>query len=122
MESSPPPAPDRLARLPARELAGGVRIAEARTFSSRVVGLAGLRDLPSGHALLLPRCRSVHTFGMRFGLDLVFLDRHGRVAELRFGVAPGRIVGCRRARAVVEVAQGQGPRVVAALARARAGG
>ena len=57
-------------------LPGGRRldawVAESRL--TRLIGLAGLRRLPSGTALLLPDCRCVHTFGMRFAIDVVFLS------------------------------------------------
>ena len=57
-------------------LPGGRRldawVAESRL--TRLIGLAGLRRLPSGTALLLPDCRCVHTFGMRFAIDVAFLS------------------------------------------------
>jgi uncharacterized protein len=68
----------------------------------RLVGLAFRAD-PPDVALHLPRCRSVHTFGMRFALDLVWLDAHGDVVRIDRAVPPGRVRSCRRARSVVEV-------------------
>ena len=41
-------------------------------------GLAKLDELPETLALHIPRCRSVHTFTMRFPLDLIWLDKAGR--------------------------------------------
>lgn len=76
-----------------------IRVAGSRC--ERLLGLA-LRARPPDHALLLPRCRSIHTFGMRFPLDLVWLDAHGRVVRVDRGVPPGRVRCCRRAAAVVE--------------------
>ena len=73
----------------------------ARTRWQRLLGLA-LRRRP-GHALLIPRCRSVHTFGMRFRLDLHWLDEHGRVLRIDRAVPPLRFRSCRAAAAVVEV-------------------
>ena len=70
-------------------------------------------------ALLLPRCRSVHTFGMRFALDLVWLDRDGGVVAVDERVRPWRVRSRRDAAAVLEVAAGQGERAVAALAFGR---
>ena len=64
----------------------------ARTFRSRLLGLAFLAELPGDCWLLLPRCGAVHTFGMRFALDLVFLDERGGVLHSRSCVAPGRVV------------------------------
>ncbi len=93
---------DRLEHLPVRELPGGLRLAEASTRRARGLGLARLDALPGDEALLIPRCRSVHTFGMRFALDLVWLDGHERVVRVDRGVRPGRVRSCARARAVVE--------------------
>ena len=53
--------------------------------------------------LLIPRCASVHTFGMRFPLDLVFLDRDGRPFSFRRAVPPRRLAFDRRAAAVLEL-------------------
>jgi uncharacterized membrane protein (UPF0127 family) len=74
----------------------------------RLVGLALRRD--RGIALHLPRCRSVHTFGMRFPLDLVWLDADGQVARVDHGVPPCRVRSCRRARSVLELRAGRGTR------------
>jgi len=75
----------------------------ASGLRSRLLGLALLpRELvPAG--LLIPRCRNVHTFGMRFGIDLLFLDGDGRVIEVRRAVPPCRLVRCARAMAVLEL-------------------
>ena len=75
----------------------------ARRFGTRLRGLALRSQPPPGTALLLPRCRAVHTFGMRFALDLVWLDGDGRVVRIDIAVPPRRLAACRRARAVVEV-------------------
>jgi uncharacterized protein len=74
----------------------------ARGFRERLVGLAWSRS-PRAAALLLPRCRSVHTFGMRFPLDLYWLDSRGEIVRVDRGVRPWRVVRCARARSVVEV-------------------
>ncbi len=79
-----------------------MRIEVARSFRARLLGLA-LRCEPPGHGLLLPRTRSVHTFGMRFALDLVWLDARGAVVRVDRAVPPGRLRACARARSVVEV-------------------
>jgi uncharacterized protein len=82
----------------------GLRVVVARGARARLLGLALLRELPPDHALLIPRCRSVHTFGMRFPIDVVFLDAAGRVVRVARGVPPGRVVGCRRAVTAIETA------------------
>ena len=78
-----------------------MRIVVADSPWKRLLGLA-LRRRPPGHALLLPRCRSVHTFGMRFELDLVWLDADGRVLRVDEAVPPCRVRRCRGTAAVLE--------------------
>jgi len=75
----------------------------AASHRARLLGLALLDELPPGTGLLIPRCRSVHTFGMRFALDVWFLDERHRPIGLRAAVEPGRIVSCREAAAVLEL-------------------
>ena len=82
----------------------------AETWWARLRGLAWRREPPDGWALLFPRCRSVHTFGMRFPIDVVFLDRHGWPIAIRRGVRPGRIVRHRNAAAVIETKAGDADR------------
>ncbi len=105
----------RLTDLESRSLAGGLRLLVAGDRRSRLRGLSGLDDLPAGHALLIERCRSVHTVGMRFALDLVWLDAEGAVVRVDAGVGPRRLRSCARARAVVETRAGSGARFAAAL-------
>jgi uncharacterized protein len=79
-----------------------VTIRLAKTFRARLVGLA-LRREPPGHALLLPRTRSIHTFGMRFALDLYWLDARGALVRVDRAVPPRRLRRCAGAAAVLEV-------------------
>jgi uncharacterized membrane protein (UPF0127 family) len=96
----------RLDRLPLRELAGGLRLATAETRPARMKGLAKLDAMPPHYALLLPRCRSIHTFTMRFALDLIWLDRHGKPVRVDRDVPPNRMRTCLKARSVVEANAG----------------
>ena len=89
----------RLAVLPARTLPDGLRLAVASRFTARLRGLAGLAAIGADEGLELPRCRSVHTVGMRFALDLVWLGRDGSVLRVDGGVAPWRMRSCRAASA-----------------------
>jgi uncharacterized protein len=93
--------PRRLRRLPRAKLLGR-EVPVARGRCARLLGLALLRRERAGPGLLIPRCWSVHTFGMRFALDLVFLDSRGRTLREMQGVAPFRFVACRGAAAVLE--------------------
>ena len=96
--------PRRLRGLPRHELGHDAVVIEASTPWSRLLGLAGLElaEIPWGHALLLRPCRSVHTFGMRFDLDLIFLSAGGRILSLEQGVPPARIRASHDAAAVLE--------------------
>jgi uncharacterized membrane protein (UPF0127 family) len=104
----------RLERLEAAELAGGLRVHVARRFGERRRGLAGLDDLAPGHALQIPRCRAVHTFGMRFALDLVWLDRDGEVVRVDRHVPARKHRWCLRAGSVVETRAGEADRFLGA--------
>ena len=75
----------------------------AASFRARLFGLAGLREMPPGAVLLIPRCSSVHTFGMRFPIDVLFLDERLRGdRRAARGEAAARSVWHRGARAVLE--------------------
>lgn len=73
---------------------------------ARMVGLLGTPDLRVDEALHIDRCRSVHTFGMRIAIDVVFLDRDGVVVRVVRGLRPGRVAAARRTRSVVETREG----------------
>jgi len=108
----------RLDALPRVELPGGMVLARAERGRARLLGLARLDALPPHYGLHLPRCRSVHTAGMRFALDLVWLDGGGRPVRVDRAVPPRRLRTCLAARSVVEVAAGRADALLTALARA----
>jgi uncharacterized membrane protein (UPF0127 family) len=85
----------------------------ADSFGRRLRGLAWRRRVQAGPGLLIPRCSSVHTFGMRFDLDVYFLDREGRVISVRRRVPPSRALWCRGASAVLEIPSGEGGEIAA---------
>ncbi len=72
-------------------------------FRARALGLSHLDRGDAGPGLLIPRCASVHTFGMRFPLDLHFLDARGVVLRSSLAVPPRRFVAHRGAAAVLEI-------------------
>ena len=100
--SSASASPSRLDALPGRDLPGGLRVAEAHTRAARLKGLAKLDAMPPTMALHIPKCWSVHTFTMRFPLDLVWLAKDGSVVRIDEHVPPRRMRTCVRARSVVE--------------------
>ncbi|MFN8161502.1 MAG: DUF192 domain-containing protein [Solirubrobacterales bacterium] len=81
----------------------GLRVPVADRPVARLLGLAFLERGRAGPGLLIPRCRSVHTVGMRFALDVHFLDADLAPVRSRLGVRPGRLLACRNARAVLEL-------------------
>ncbi|HTH95260.1 MAG TPA: DUF192 domain-containing protein [Rhodocyclaceae bacterium] len=72
----------------------------------RARGLLGRPRLETGEGLLIDPCPSVHTIGMGYPLDLVFLDADFRVLKLIDALPPLRFAGCRNARATLELAPG----------------
>jgi uncharacterized protein len=96
------PHTSRFAGLETRAVLGR-SVPVATGLRSRLLGLALLARERAGPGLLIPHCCSVHTFGMRFELDVLFLDDEGRILELRRSVPPARVVRCATASAVLEL-------------------
>ena len=92
-------------RLPRAEV-HGIEVPVAQGLRARLLGLALLRRERAGPGLLIPCCSSIHTFGMRFALDIVFLDNEGRTLREVRGVARSRVVSCRGADTVLEMPTG----------------
>ena len=101
------PIAPRLRRLPVAT-ALGREVPVATGFRARLLGLAHLDREEVGAGLLIPRCASAHTFGMRFPLDLVFVDAGGTPLSTRRGVPPRRAVSHRGAAAVLEIPSRRG--------------
>ena len=108
----------RLQRLRSEFVLGHV-VPVATSLWARLFGLAHLDRDEVGPGLLIPRCHSVHTFGMRFALDLVFLDREGRPVSFRREVPPRRLAWDRRASAVLELPSRLGERADSARREVR---
>lgn len=85
-------------------LAHCVEVADRGTTRSK--GLLGRNGLAPGEGLWIVPCEAVHTFGMRFSIDLVYLDRSKRVRKVRSNVRPWRVSGCFSAHSVLELAGG----------------
>ncbi len=76
----------------------------ANTFFSRLRGLLGRHELQRGEALVIEPCNSIHTIGMKFSIDALFLDGDGRVVALRRDIRPYRFTRIfRNAKRVVEL-------------------
>ncbi len=92
-------------------LGGAVDVAD--TSASRRTGLLGRDELKAGEGLWIVPCESVHTFFMKFPIDLVYLDRpsredrsHRRVRKVRNAVPPWRLSACLPAHSVLELPAG----------------
>jgi uncharacterized protein len=94
--------PARLERLQWIEMEGCRRAYVAEDAWARLMGLAWLDDLPDECGLLIPRCSSIHTFGMRFALDVDFLDESGRAVRRVEAAPPRRVLWRSGAVAVLE--------------------
>lgn len=63
----------------------------AASLFRRFKGLLGRSSLPDGHALWLRPCNGIHTFGMRFSIDVVVLDRSMKVSAIHPELHPNRM-------------------------------
>jgi uncharacterized membrane protein (UPF0127 family) len=71
--------------------------------ASRNRGLLGRDSLPAGHALIIAPGMLIHTFAMRFNIDILFVARDGRVLKALSSVPARRIAGALGSFAVVEL-------------------
>ena len=98
---SPPGASRRLANA-TRGTVLATHLETAFDSASRNRGLLGRAHLDDGSAIVLAPCGAVHTFGMRFPVDAVFVARDGRVVKVCEALPPWRLSGAWRGFAVVE--------------------
>jgi uncharacterized membrane protein (UPF0127 family) len=78
----------------------------ATNSKERRTGLLKHTELREGEGLWIAPCEAVHTFGMNFAIDVVFIDRKHRVAKLRERMPRRRISGCISAHSVLELPAG----------------
>ena len=82
------------------------RLEAAHTGPTRRKGLLGRDGLAHGEGLWIAPCESVHTFFMRFPIDLVYLDREHRIKKARSAVGPWRLSACLSADSILELPAG----------------
>ena len=82
------------------------RMEVADTSPKRNKGLLGRNSLAPGEALWIVPCDSVHTFGMRFPIDLIYLDRNNRIKKLCLEVPAWRVSACLTAHSIIELPAG----------------
>jgi protein-S-isoprenylcysteine O-methyltransferase Ste14/uncharacterized membrane protein (UPF0127 family) len=86
-------------------------VLNARSLSSRVVGLLGTASPLFGKALLFEHCRSIHTFGMKYPIDVIFLDPEGCIVHIIRRLKPNAIPrSSRLASSVLELCPGTADR------------
>ena len=71
----------------------------AHGLLGRLIGLIGRADMAPGSAFLITGCRQIHTFLMRFPIDVIFIDSNGVVVGLEQNLSPYRISRCYAAAA-----------------------
>jgi uncharacterized membrane protein (UPF0127 family) len=98
------------AKLVIRNLRSGKTLADdliaAFDSQSRRTGLLRHERFPEGSAMLIAPSNAVHTFFMRFPIDIAFVTREGRVVKTYVALPPWRIAAAFRAYAVVELPTG----------------
>ena len=108
--AGPPPSGPATSRLTVTNESRGITIArcvnQAFTSESRRKGLLGQESLPPGGGLWIVPCEGVHTVGMRFAIDLIYLDRQRRIRKLVQNLRPWRISLCLSAYSVLELPAG----------------
>ena len=78
----------------------------ADTSAKRRTGLLKHERLNAGEGLWIVPCESVHTFFMKFPIDLVYLDRKHKVKKVRHAVGPWKLSACLTAHSVLELPAG----------------
>jgi uncharacterized membrane protein (UPF0127 family) len=86
-------------------------IRRADHFFSRLAGLLFSPPLQPGHGLLLVPCASVHTAFMGYAIDVVFLDRAGRIRRIVPHLKPWRTAAFLGAYQTLELAAGEAARL-----------
>jgi len=86
------------------------RVGYAHTWRRRLIGLLGHRELGPDEGLWIRPCDSVHTIGMRFDIDVVFLDSQERVVHIAANLRRFRIARAR-AKSVLELPSGAAQRL-----------
>ncbi|MBF7084346.1 DUF192 domain-containing protein [Desulfallas sp. Bu1-1] len=87
-----------------RQIAGEVIVAQ--NFTARLKGLLGRKGLAPGSALVTKPCNSIHTWFMKFNIDVLFIGRSGRVVKAVEDLRPFKVATARVAAFVIELPAG----------------
>jgi len=78
----------------------------ADTSQKRRTGLLKHSNLAAGEGLWIVPCEAVHTFRMRFPIDVLYLNKHKKVLKIRDNMKKSRMSICLRAHSVLELPAG----------------
>lgn len=82
------------------------RADKANTSEKRRKGLLKHTSLPKGEALWIAPCEAIHSFWMKFAIDVLYLNKKKKVLKIRHSMVPWRISACLRAHSVLELPAG----------------
>jgi len=91
---------------PSRETMLADRALIADTSTTRKTGLLKHERLEPGEGLWIKPCEGVHTVGMKFPIDVLFLDKKRKVVKIRAAMPRWRMAGCLWAHSVLELPSG----------------
>ncbi len=84
-----------------------IKVIIAKSFWQKLLGLIIYSKFPENSIMLIKKCKSIHTFFMRFKIDVIFVDKGNRIVKLKENLSPWRIcIGGIRARDVYEAPSG----------------
>ena len=86
-----------------------LEVVSAVKFIERFRGLLPYKSIPDNFGMLFRKCSAVHTFGMKFQIDVIFICRRGTVCRIDT-LPPSRISYCRKATHVIEINAGASTR------------
>jgi uncharacterized membrane protein (UPF0127 family) len=95
-----------LVRNQTRDVVLGDRVLVAQSSAERRTGLLNRSSLEPGEGLWIDPCEAVHCFGMKFAIDVLYLDRDKKIRKIRPDMKPWRISFCLPARSVLELPAG----------------
>jgi len=78
----------------------------ANTSGKRRTGLLKHTSLPKGEGLWIAPCEAVHSFWMKFAIDVLYLNKKKKVLKVRKNMVPWRLSACLRAHSVLELPAG----------------
>ena len=82
------------------------QVLQAKSFKQRAIGLLGKSELDPQTALWIHRCRDIHTFFMKFPIDVIFVDDELRVTGISSNIKPWRFAFNLKANSVFEMSAG----------------